>query len=219
MARESTARKVADPPESEVLETLSFGGGPPPPSENAGPPISNARLGLLIFLGAEVMFFAGLVGAFLVYRLGSEVWPPLSQPRLPVEVTGVNTVIFLCSGVTVYLALSAIRAGQSSGLFRWLLATVFLGSVFLSVQGYEWLRLIHFGLTLSSGVYGSTFYTLIGFHGLHVFGAMLWLITVLVQARRGRFTPNSATGVEVCAFYWMFVVVLWPVLYVLVYLY
>ena len=99
------------------------------------------------------------------------------------------------------------------------MVTVFLGAQFLIIQGYEWLRLIHFGLTLSSGVYGSTFYTLIGFHGLHVFGAMLWLITVLVQARRGRFTPNSATGVEVCAIYWMFVVVLWPVLYVLVYLY
>ena len=219
MARESTARKVVDPPESEVLETLSFGGDPPPPSENAGPPISNARLGLLVFLGAEVMFFAGLIGAFLVYRLGSEVWPPLSQPRLPVAVTGVNTVILLFSGATGYLALYAIRTGRLIGLLRWLMVTVFLGALFLIIQGYEWLRLIHFGLTLSSGVYGSTFYTLIGFHGLHVFGAMLWLITVLVQARRGRFTPNSATGVEVCAIYWMFVVVLWPVLYVLVYLY
>ena len=198
--------------------TLSFGGGPPPPSGIARPPISNARLGLLIFLGAEVMFFAGLIGAFLVYRLGAEVWPPLAQPRLPVGVTGVNTLILLCSGVTVYLALSAIRAGQSSGLFRWLLVTVFLGSVFLSVQGYEWLRLIHFGLSASS-VYGSTFYTLIGAHGLHVLGAMLWLIAVLVRAQRGHFTRNSFTGVEVCALFWMFVVVLWPVLYVLVYLY
>jgi len=219
MARESTARQVVDPPESEVLDTLSFGGGPPPPSGIIGPPISNARLGLLVFLGAEVMFFAGLIGAFLVFRLGSEVWPPLSQPRLPVAVTGVNTVILLFSGATGYLALSAIRTGRLIGLLRWLMVTVFLGALFLIVQGYEWLRLIHFGLTLSSGVYGSTFYTLIGFHGLHVFGAMLWLITVLVQAWRGRFTPNSATGVEVCAIYWMFVVMLWPVLYVLVYLY
>ncbi|MCZ6549599.1 MAG: heme-copper oxidase subunit III [Deltaproteobacteria bacterium] len=219
MAREATARKVVEPREREVLKTPSFGGGPPPPSINAGPAISNARLGVFVFLGAEVMFFAGLIGAFMVYRLGSEVWPPLFQPRLPVAITGVNTVILLCSGVTVYLALSAIRVGRSGRLLRWLLTTVFLGAVFLSVQGYEWLRLIRFGLTVSSGVYGATFYTLIGFHGLHVLGAMLWLLAVLAQGWRGRFTSNSHTGVEVCAIYWVFVVVLWPVLYGLVYLY
>ncbi len=219
MAREATARRLDETPVEEVVQAPGFGGGPPPPSTNAGPAISNARLGLFVFLGAETMFFAGLIGAFLVLRLGSEVWPPPSQPRLPVAITGVNTVILLCSGVTVYLALSAIRIGRSGRLLRWLLTTVFLGAVFLSVQGYEWLRLIRFGLTVSSGVYGATFYTLIGFHGLHVLGALLWLIAVLVQGRRGRFTSNSHTGVEVCAIYWMFVVVLWPVLYGLVYLY
>ena len=201
------------------MKTASLGGGPPPPSTNAVPAISNARLGLFVFLGAELMFFVGLIGAFMVYRLGSEVWPPLSQPRLPVAITGVNTAILLFSGITVCLALSAIRIGKSTTLIRWLLTTVFLGAVFLFVQGYEWLRLIHFGLTLSSGIYGATFYMLIGFHGFHVLGAMLWLIAVLIQSRRGRFTSNSHTGVEVCAIYWMFVVVLWPVLYGLVYLY
>ena len=219
MSREATARRFTEPLEGEVLQTASLGGGPPPPSTNAGPAISNARLGLFVFLGAELMFFAGLIGAFMVYRLGSEVWPPLSQPRLPVAITGVNTAILLFSGITVCLALSAIRIGKSTTLIRWLLTTVFLGAVFLIVQGYEWLRLIHFGLTLSSGIYGATFYTLIGFHGFHVLGAMLWLIAVLVQSRRDRFTSNSHTGVEVCAIYWMFVVVLWPVLYGLVYLY
>ncbi len=219
MSREATARRLTAPLEGEDLKTASFGGGPPPPSRSREPAISNARLGLFVFLGAELMFFAGLIGAFMVYRLGSEVWPPLSQPRLPVAITGVNTAILLFSGITVCLALRAIRIGKSTTLIRWLLTTVFLGAVFLIVQGYEWLRLIHFGLTLSSGIYGATFYTLIGFHGFHVLGAMLWLIAVLVQSRRGRFTSNSHTGVEVCAIYWMFVVVLWPVLYGLVYLY
>ncbi len=219
MAREATARRLDETPVEEVVQAPGFGGGPPPPSRSREPAISNARLGLFVFLGAELMFFAGLIGAFMVYRLGSEVWPPLSQPRLPVAITGVNTAILLFSGITVCLALSAIRIGKSTTLIRWLLTTVFLGAVFLIVQGYEWLRLIHFGLTLSSGIYGATFYTLIGFHGFHVLGAMLWLIAVLVQSRRDRFTSNSHTGVEVCAIYWMFVVVLWPVLYGLVYLY
>jgi heme/copper-type cytochrome/quinol oxidase subunit 3 len=219
MSREATVRRFTAPLEGEVLKNARLGGGPSPPSTNAGPAISNARLGLFMFLGAELMFFAGLIGAFMVYRLGSEVWPPLSQPRLPVAITGVNTVILLFSGITVCLALSAIRIGKSTILFRWLLTTVFLGAVFLIVQGYEWLRLIHFGLKMSSGIYGATFYMLIGFHGFHVLGAMLWLIAVLVQSRRGRFTSNSHTGVEVCVIYWVFVVVLWPVLYGLVYLY
>jgi cytochrome c oxidase subunit 3 len=174
---------------------------------------------MFIFLGAEVMFFAGLIGAFLVFRLGSEAWPPPSQPRLPVAVTGVNTIILLFSGLTVHLALSAVRTGSLFGLVRWLSTTAVLGALFLGIQGFEWVRLVYFGLTMSSGTYGSTFYTLIGFHGLHVLGAVLWLVTVLVRARRGRFSATDHTGVEICAIFWIFVVALWLVLYGLVYLY
>ncbi len=219
MARESTARQVAEPQASEELEVPSFnGGGPPsPPIVLEEPLVSNARLGLLMFLAAEAMFFAGLIGAFLVFRLGATTWPPPFQPRLPVGVTGINTVILLLSGVTIHLALRAIRAGRSSGLVRYLVTTAFLGGLFLSVQGYEWIRLVGFGLTMSSGIYGATFYTLIGCHGLHVFGAVLWLMVILMQARSGRFTAHSHTGVQICGMYWTFVVALWPILYGLVY--
>ncbi len=127
-----------------------YGEGSPPP-QSGTPAISNARLGLFVFLGAEVMFFAGLIGCFLVFRLGSDVWPPPSQPRLPVAATGVNTAILLLSGLTVHLALKAVRRGWQAGLVRWIIATVVLGGLFLSVQGYEWVRLIRFGLKLSSG--------------------------------------------------------------------
>ena len=120
-------------------------------------PLSNARLGMLIFLGAETMFFAGLVGAFLVYRMANETWPPMAMPRLPVEVTGVNTLILLYSAATMWLANRAIRLGQQQTLARMLLRTAVLGVVFLVVQGYEWVKLIGYGLTLSSGVYGATF--------------------------------------------------------------
>ena len=138
---------------------------------------------------------------------------------MPVGVTGINTVILLFSGLTGHLALRAIRGGDLKRLIRWILTTAVLGTLFLSIQGYEWVRLVHFGLTVSSGTYGATFYTLIGFHGLHVFAAVIWLMIVLLQARRGRFTPQNHTGVEVCSMYWTFVVGLWPVLYGLVYLY
>jgi len=221
MAAESTARQLVEPEASAPPRAPGFGGGGPTDSPVAvqGPVVSNARLALLMFLAAEAMFFAGLIGAFLVFRLGKPVWPPPFQPRLPVEVTGVNTFILLLSGVTMYLALRAIRSGRLQALIRYLLMTVFLGAFFLSIQGYEWVRLVRFGLTMSSGIYGATFYTLIGCHGLHVFGAVIWLMVVLVQARQGRFTAEKHTGVELCAMYWTFVVALWPILYGLVYLY
>jgi heme/copper-type cytochrome/quinol oxidase subunit 3 len=173
---------------------------------------------MLVFLGAEAMFFAGLVGAFLVFRLGSVTWPPAGQPRLPVAVTAVNTVILLLSAYTMYRGLRAIRAGSRQGLVGGLLATALLGAVFLGVQGVEWVRLVHFGLTLSTGTYGATFYTLIGTHGLHVLGALLWLAVMLVGATRNRFSAARHVAVELCGMYWYFVVGLWPILFALVYL-
>ena len=221
MARGSTARRLDDSQTEEALKVPSFGGGdpPPPPIRDNEPVVSNARLGVLVLLGAEAMFFAGLIGAFLVFRLASSTWPPPFQPRLPVGVTGVNTGILLLSAYTMHLGLRAVRDDAVRQFVRLLLATGALGTMFLLIQGYEWIRLIHFGLTVSSSVYGGIFYTLIGFHGIHVAGALIWLATVLVQAQRGRFSPRRYTGVQTCAMYWTFVVALWPILYGLVYLY
>lgn len=182
------------------------------------PPVSNARLGLLMFLGAEAMFFAGLIGAFLVFRLGSAIWPPPGQPYLPVGVTGVNTAVLLFSAYTMHRAIRAIRGGNQENLVRWLSLTALLGMIFLGVQGYEWMHLVHFGLTLSSGPYGATFYTLIGLHGVHVLGAVLWLLVVLAGTRRHRFSAKRHVGLTLCGMYWYFVVGLWPVLFTLVYL-
>jgi cytochrome c oxidase subunit 3 len=182
--------------------------------------VSNARLAILMLLGAELMLFAGLIGAFLVFRIGSITWPPPSQVmvRLPVAVTGINTIILLLSGYTMFQAFREIRRDNRSGLKIWLLSTGILGSIFLIVQGAEWARLVHYGLTLSSGVYGSIFYVLIGCHALHVFSAILWLLTVLALAIAGRFSASHHIGVELCTIYWTFVVALWPILYLLVYI-
>jgi cytochrome c oxidase subunit 3 len=86
------------------------------------------------------------------------------------------------------------------------------------VQGYEWARLVHFGLTVASGAYGGTFYTLIGTHGLHVLAALSLLLVVLVGAWRGHFSPRDHAAVRVSAMFWHYVVGLWPILYTLVYL-
>lgn len=182
------------------------------------PVVSNARLAILMFLAAEAMFFAGLAGAFLVFRLSAESWPPPFQPRLPVLVTGINTGVLLLSGLTMRLAFRAVRGRRRSRVVPWLGTTVALGTLFLLIQGYEWVRLIQFGLTVKSGIYGATFYTLIGCHGLHVFGALVWLLLVSTSARKGRYAAGNETGIQICAMYWTFVVALWPFLYVLVYL-
>lgn len=198
---------------------------PPPGDDGDGrddrpePPVNNARLAIILFIGAEGMFFAGLISAFLVFRTGSTVWPPPFQPRLPTTVTAVNTIFLLCSAFTMRWALRTIRRGNSQSLLDWLAITAGLGTLFLGVQGYEWARLLQYGLTLSSSVYGATFYTLIGCHAAHVLAAVIWLLVVLVMARQHRFTPQRHIGVQICGIYWYFVVALWPVLFGIVYLY
>jgi heme/copper-type cytochrome/quinol oxidase subunit 3 len=217
----------------EEISELVERSAPPPPSfpappfgddgdgrdDQPEPPINNARLGVMLFIGAEGMFFAGLLSAFLVFRTGSAVWPPPFQPRLPIVVTAVNTFILLWSSYTMHRALRSIRRGDAQGLADWLKVTVWLGLIFLVVQGYEWARLLQFGLTLSSSVYGATFYTLIGCHAAHVFGAVIWLLIILAMAKKHRFGPEQYVGVQVCGIYWYFVVALWPILFGVVYLY
>jgi heme/copper-type cytochrome/quinol oxidase subunit 3 len=220
MAQDSSARKLDDF-EPVAPKVLRFGGGEPPqPPVRPNRPVgANAWLAVVMFLGAEAMFFAGLIGAYLVFRVGAAYWPPPFQPRLPVGVTGVNTFILLISALTMSRALKASRAGNRSALIRYLGITALLGAAFLLVQGYEWTELIRFGLTVSSSVYGALFYTLIGFHAVHVLGALAWLLIVFALARKGRYSNQNNVGLRTCAMYWTFVVALWPVLYGLVYLY
>jgi cytochrome c oxidase subunit III len=219
MVKSSTARNLDDTPTLTVTRRPGFGGGEPPRVRPNAPIASNAWLAVLMFLGAEAMFFAGLIGAFLVFRVSSSIWPPPFQPRLPVEITGINTLILLASAVTIRLGLKANQRGDGARLVRFLSWTAAAGAVFLLIQGFEWFRLIHFGLTVSSSVYGGLFYTIVGCHGLHVFGALVWLLVVWQKARAGKYTRQNYVGLQICGMYWTFVVGLWPILYGLVYLY
>jgi heme/copper-type cytochrome/quinol oxidase subunit 3 len=202
---------------------------PPPPPPTGGDddgdrdrrprrPLDNLRLAMLFFIGAESMFFAALISALFVLRLGMPAWPPPLQPRLPVAMTGVNTLVLLASSVAMLRAGRALSRNDRRGLVRGLALAAGLGTVFLFVQGYEWVRLVEFGLTMVSSTYGTTFYTLIGTHALHVLGALVWLTVTLVLAAGGRFSRDRSSVVRACAMYWHFVVGLWPILYVTVYL-
>src|SRR5262245_13760702 len=221
---------VEVPPRRPPVARRANGHRPPPPPPTGGGDgperepaprrsgLDNLRLAVLFFIGAETMFFAALISALFVLRLGQPLWPPPFQPRLPVAVTAVNTVVLLLSSVTMIGAGRALASGQRRALLARLGATAALGALFLLIQGYEWARLIEFGLTMTSGTYGVTFYTLIGTHALHVLGALVWLVVTALLVSRGRFTDGQTAPLKACALYWHFVVALWPILYVSVYL-
>ncbi len=181
------------------------------------PLVPSGVFGMAMFLATETMFFAGLVSAYLVLRAQAPDWPPMGQPRLPVGVTGLNTAVLLVSGWTLHRAFASLSRGHDA-FARWLSVTALLGSLFLVVQGSEWVRLVHYGLTTRSSLYGATFYTLIGAHGLHVLAALCALLVVLFLARRGRYGPADRARLEPFRMYWFFVVAVWPILYVMVYL-
>ena len=176
-------------------------------------------IGMTLFLFTEAMFFAGLISAHVVLRAGHSSWPPPGQPRLPAGLTLANTVVLLASGVAIWLARSSFPARIETAARRIAVAAA-LGVVFLAVQGIEWTRLVAFGLTTSSGVYGATFYALVGSHAVHVLAALIVLLVasrkVARAAREGR--PGDARiAVVLSRMFWLFVVGVWPVLYLVVY--
>lgn len=177
--------------------------------------IPDAVLGMALFLLTEAMLFAGLISAYLVLRVQAGVWPPPGQPRLPVIVTAVSTLVLCASGVAAWRSEAAWRSGGPPAARRWLSRAAQLGAVFLAIQGYEWLRLLEHGLRASSSVYAGLFYATVGTHALHVvlaLAALGWGLRALPRGALGH------AGVRALRMYWLFVVAVWPALYVLVYL-
>jgi cytochrome c oxidase subunit 3 len=130
----------------------------------------------------------------------------------------INTALLLTSGVTLTIAHHALIANQRGKTIFWMWVTVLLGAIFLAVQGYEYFYAYStLNLKLSSGIFGSTFFMLTGFHGFHVFVGMLMLLFITLRLQKGHFTPTRHFGFEGAAWYWHFVDVVWLGLYFLVY--
>jgi cytochrome c oxidase subunit 3 len=140
------------------------------------------------------------------------------QTMTPFWLPTINTALLLTSGVTLTIAHHAMQAGERSKTIKFMWLTVLLGVVFLFVQGYEYAHAYaDLNLKLTSGVYGSTFYMLTGFHGFHVFVGMLMLLFITLRLQKGHFTQERHFGFEGAAWYWHFVDVVWLGLYILVY--
>jgi len=179
--------------------------------------MSMPLLGMVLFIASEVMFFGGLFGAYFNIRADAgNNWPPagLELEELHWHLPGLFTVVLIISSFTLHLALHAIKRGNTRGLIQWTTITLILGVIFLAGQLYDYSTL---GFTIRDGVFGTTFYTLTGFHGAHVFAGLCYLFIVLVRASTGQFTRYSHAAVEGASLYWHFVDVVWIVLFFILY--
>ncbi len=172
-------------------------------------PIKRAYVATTIFIASEIMYFGALISAFLRIKRTLIEWPPEGLPAYPVIQTLFNTLFLLSSGV-----FNLIFDKKRKKIF--FVLTWFFGAIFFILQGVEWIRLIKFGLTMTTHAYGSIFYLIVGSHAVHVIIGLIWFFVAfnLSQKRGVMKTPS----LESASLFWKFVVLIWPVLYLLVYI-
>jgi cytochrome c oxidase subunit 3 len=188
--------------------------------------LSNGMLGFILFLASEVMFFGGLFAAYFIARADAPEWPPESlltpeqiaagvELKVEVALTAIATCILVLSSFTIQMGVFQIRKGNRTGLIWWLFISIVLGLTFLSIQMYDYSQ-----LPFSSGdtIYGTTFFTLTGFHGAHVAGGAIFMLIILVRAMGGQFSARNHEAVEACSMYWHFVDVVWIALFTTLYI-
>jgi len=180
------------------------------------PVVSNGVVGMLIFIFTEAMFFSGLISAHAIVRsqTAGQMWPPFGQPRLPVQETAVNTAALLVSGIVLVLTWFAFKRDRSTAKIP-LLLSILLGGFFVWFQGIEWMALLGEGLTIQSSSYGGFFYLIVGSHAIHAVAALAGLVWAAVQLNKDEL---SVSQLATASAFWYFVVLVWPVLYVQVYL-
>ncbi len=171
--------------------------------------------GFTIFLISETMLFLGLFSALLTYRSVALVWPPAGTPELEKLVPAINTVILIASSLVIHQASDAIKKNNLKAVRQSFLITLLMGATFLAGQLWEY---AHLSFGLKSGIFGSTFYVLTGFHGLHVFVGLLLMATVIFRSMKPKhYTAESHFGIEATSLYWHFVDVVWIFLFLLLY--
>jgi heme/copper-type cytochrome/quinol oxidase subunit 3 len=203
--------------------------------------VNKGKLGMWLFLCSEVMFFSGLIGSYLVLRMGTLDWPQPGQV-LNIPLTGLNTFILICSSVTMVKAFYWCHEGNKKKITLHLFLTFLFGVIFLSIQAVEYYKLAQHGiaqmdsaavlkifgpdyvklhghgLVPSGNIYGTCFYVLTCFHGCHVFGGVIAVFIILVKSFFGHFTREHHAPVENVGLYWHFVDLVWIILFTIVYL-
>jgi cytochrome c oxidase subunit III len=180
------------------------------------------RLAMWLFLASDGMTFAGLLTGYAVLRTHNTDWPsPANHLALTLGI--VMTVLLLGSSVTMLKAHTAVKNENRQQFSFFMLLTIGAGVAFLLLQGYEWRHLLHQGMTMSGNpwgapLFGATFYTLTGFHGLHVFAGVLYLLMILFKGRKKEKLITNDESVAILGLYWHFVDIVWVFVFTSVYL-
>lgn len=179
--------------------------------------LSNVKLGMWMFLGSECLLFGGLISTYLLYRGRVSEGPTPSQ-IFDIPFTSVSSFVLLMSSLTMVLAVSSAQRKDDARTNLWLIVTAVLGATFLGGQIYEFTAFYREGLGFTTSLFSSSFYTLTGFHGVHVTVGVIMLLATTGIIKRNRATGDKAESVELVGLYWHFVDVVWIVIFTLVYL-
>ena len=179
--------------------------------------LSNEKLAMWGFLGSECLLFGALISTYLLYKNRS-VNGPYPEDVFDIPFTSASSFMLLMSSLTMVLALAAIQRGDARRLRIWLLATATLGGLFITGQVYEFTTFYREGLSMSTNLFGSSFFVMTGFHGVHVSLGILMLLSLYGISMRGGLGPEKAEVVELTGLYWHFVDVVWIVIFTVIYL-
>ena len=179
--------------------------------------LSNIKLAMWLFLGSECLLFGGLISTYMLYRnrTSGSVGP---DQLWDIPFTSASSFVLLMSSLTMVLAVSAANRKNMRNTILWLCTTAGLGFLFVAGQVYEFSSFRREGLGYTTNLFASSFYTLTGFHGVHVSVGVIMLLALAVMISRNRISGNKADTVEMIGLYWHFVDVVWIIIFTLVYL-
>ncbi len=179
--------------------------------------ISNTKLAMWMFLASDCLLFGALISTYLLYKNRS-VDGLKPSDLFDIPFTSVSSFVLLMSSMTMVLALSALSRGDLQRNRLWLFTTALLGTVFIGGQVYEFTVFYNEGLGYTTNIFGSAFYTLTGFHGVHVTFGIIMLLSAFVASLNGRLSKDRAETVEIIGLYWHFVDIVWILIFTVVYL-
>ena len=179
--------------------------------------LSNNKLAMWLFLGSECLLFGGLISTYMLYR-GRVGNGPRPEQVYSIPFTSVSSFVLLMSSLTMVLAVSAAKRKDDVAMRNWLTTTAMLGATFVGGQVFEFTAFYRKGLGFTTSLFGSSFYTLTGFHGVHVTVGVVLLLSLVAMTMRGGVTGDRAEVVELIGLYWHFVDIIWIVIFTLVYL-
>jgi cytochrome c oxidase subunit III len=186
-------------------------GRPATSSRASTPPL---LFGTIVFLASELLFFGGLFAAYFTLRSSTAVWPP-ARDEISATEPAIATVLLVASSFTFIRAVRLLAARDRRGFHRWTILTFVLGAAFLLMQLHDYLQL---SFRVSTDAYGTMFYAMTGFHGLHVLVGLLLMLVILGRSRQGAYDEGVTLGPEAVGYYWHFVDVVWVALFGTIYL-